>query len=87
MQFFIDPSWFYAYVSGRKQTVSINRIEPDAFDIKCGVPKGSLLGPLLYLLYSNDMCMAVKNKLLLFADDSVIRVCHIDPKIISKCLA
>ena len=33
------------------------------------------------------MCMAVKNKLLLFADYSVILVCHIDPKVISKCLA
>ena len=83
----IDPSWFKSYLSGRNQTVSINKIESDAQDITCGVPQGSLLGPLLYLIYCNDMCISVKNKLLLYADDSIILVCGKDPKIVSECLS
>ena len=42
--------------------------------ITCGVPKGSVLGPLLFLIYANDLSAVVKNKLLLYADDSAILV-------------
>ena len=59
----IDPSWFKSYLSGRKQTVSINEIESDAQDITFGVPQGSLLAPQLYLIYCNDMCIYVKKQI------------------------
>ena len=58
----IDPKWFEAYLSGRKQSVSINGISSDPLNITSGVPQGSLLGPLLYLIYSNDMVLSIKHK-------------------------
>ena len=55
--------------------------------ITCGVPQGSLLGPLLYLCYSNDMACSVRNKLLLYADDSVILVSDKYPSVVSHELS
>lgn len=40
--------WFESYLSNRKQKVGINGIESDFLDVKCGVPQGSILGPLLF---------------------------------------
>lgn len=64
----------------------INGIISDAKDISCGVPQGSLLAPLLYLCYNNDMEISVKSKLLLYADDSVLIVSDRDPNVISRKL-
>ena len=55
--------------------------------ITCGVPQGSLLGPLLYLCYNNDMESSVCNKLLLYSDDSVILVSNKDPQVVAHELS
>ena len=71
----IKSAWFKSYLSNRQQLVSVDDVQSELMKLSCGVPEGSLLGPLLYPCYSNDMVTSVKNKLLLYADDSVIIFC------------
>lgn len=82
----IDSSWFKSYLSNRQQLVCIDGVTSDLQQLTCGVPQGSLLGPLLYLCYSNDMETSVHNILLLYADDSVIIAIDKDPDVISRSL-
>ena len=65
--------WLKSYLTDRKQYVSIGDSLSDVEYIKCGVPQGSILGPLLFLLYINDI-IACSNILqfTLFADDTSI---------------
>ena len=82
----IESSWFQSYLSNRKQIVTLGEAISNTCNVNCGVPQGSLLGPLLFLIYSNDMKAAVKCKLLLYADDSVLLVSHKNPEIVSRTL-
>ena len=63
--------WFRSYLTNRKQYVSINGFDSALKDMKYGVPQGSVLGPLLFLIYINDLHMAVKFSVTHhFADDT-----------------
>ena len=63
--------WFESYLSNRMQYVEYNGVQSSKQRISCGVPQGSILGPILFLLYINDLA-SVSEKLfaILFADDS-----------------
>ena len=60
------------YVSNRYQRVTLNGSESSWRSISAGVPQGSVLGPLLFLVYINDLTENIKSQMRLFADDSSI---------------
>ena len=71
--------WFKSYLSNRTQNVSYTSYESSLRDIVCGIPQGSILGSLLFILYVNDMTYT-SNALdfILFADDNSILFSHKD---------
>lgn len=68
----ITNLWFQNYLFERKQYLNFNGVLSDTLRITCGVPQGSILGPILFLLYINDIQNSTALKLLSFADDTTI---------------
>ena len=69
----VSNDWFKSYLSNRSQYVSINGYDSGLATINCCVPQGSVLGPLLFLLYINDLNQAIKFwKVHHFADDTIM---------------
>ena len=65
--------WFKNYLHGRTQCTVANDITSDPLPITCGVPQGSILGPLLFLCYINDLSSTIKTaKHNLYADDTAV---------------
>ena len=67
-------SWFENYLSDRQQRVVINGENSNYGRIHAGVPQGSILGPLLFLVYINDLVDVVNSEIRLFADDTTVFV-------------
>ena len=61
-----------SYLHDRKQRVVLNGSSTDSFHIESGVPQESVLGPLLFLIYINDLEANIKSKIKFFADDTMI---------------
>ena len=70
--------WFKNYLSEREQFVCINGADSSMEKIICGVPQGSVLGPLLFLLFINDLPNATEFLTLLFADDTTFQLSGAD---------
>ena len=78
--------WFECYMSKRMFSVHVENSFSDKAIITCGIPQGYILGPLLFLLYVNDMLQAVNCDLLLYADDKSLIFQHKDINIIKHQL-
>ena len=79
--------WFRSYLKNRKFLVSVETYFSDPAYLRCGVPQGSILGPLLFLLYRNDLPQAIHDcDARLYADDTCISFKHKNIKIIEEKL-
>ena len=73
--------WFESYLINRLQFSMYDNIQSEVRSIKCGVPQGSIIGPLLFIIYMNDICNA--SELLytiMYADDTSVILSGNDPE-------
>ena len=70
----ISNYWFRNYLTGRMQYTSVNNVNSSLNELKCGVPQGSVLGPILFLLLINDLPNATNMFSILFADDTTLQL-------------
>lgn len=69
----MDPFWFESYLSDRTQSVRLNDTVSDKTGISYGVPQGSVLGPILFNIYVNDLASFLLNcDVIQYADDTQI---------------
>ena len=72
-------SWFSHYLHDRKQRVVLPGASSNWSSVQPGVPRGSILGPLLFLLYINDIVEDIQSSITLFADDTSLYIIVDDP--------
>jgi hypothetical protein len=64
--------WVKSFLDNRLQSVVLNGVKSDTIPVSSGVPQGSVLGPLIFLAYINDLPHKIKSKVRLFADDTAL---------------
>ena len=72
-------TWFSDYLNDRKQRVVLHGASSSWTSVKAGVPQGYILGPLLFLLYINDIVEDIYSSIRLFADDTSLYINVDDP--------
>ena len=74
--FGVRPSsvtWFKSYLSERKQFITLGKVKSEQLTVKQGVPQGSILGPVIFVLFINDIPLCVhKSTMDIYADDSTL---------------
>ncbi len=64
--------WITSFLSNRKQRVVVNGVKSSWTDITSGIPQGSVLGPILFIIFINDLPISVTSHIKIFADDTKI---------------
>ena len=79
--------WFTDYLKDRKQRVVLPRFSSDLRLLMAGVPQGSILGPMLFLPFINDIVEKINSSIRRFADDTSLNIVVNDPlgSVIIKC--
>ena len=69
-----DPilNWVSSFLKYREQQVVVDGEFSDSTNVGCGVPQGTILGPLLFLIHINDILTGISSNLRLFADDCLL---------------
>ena len=71
----INPSslrWIEGFPTGRQQQVCVNGSMSKWADVTSGIPQGSVLGPILFVIYINDLPNKIKSDIYMFADDTKV---------------
>ena len=74
------------YLSNRHQRVVLNGVHSAWLPLKSGVPQGSVLGPLLFLIYINDLTANISSRIKLYADDASLFLPVRDPAMCQQVL-
>ena len=83
----VTLQWFTSYLTERQQHVSVNNSKSSFKPVSCGVPQGSILGPLLFLLFINDLPLYTCNVFTdLYADDTTLYFVHPSQDVIEQNL-
>ena len=84
----MELEWFKSYLFNRRQVIYYNNHTSALSSVACGVPQGSILGPLLFPLFSNDIVDNVKNsRIIMYADDTILYAQGKDLNMIENALS